>query len=440
MKKMSSLHVDVKDPVSVMDKIAKIKKHPNQSRWTVFSEKGKPMGTYNSHKAAKKRLRQIEFFKHKKINNILEPIFHGDKPSFLEVEIKTTKLKNIYKENNMKNNLYKLAKNLKMIHHEEEADDIMDLAKSIQTSSSETEFVKDIENSDDKQLDIKENVSLSSLTIMLSYLRAMQAWFHGAHHVTGGEGFAGDHTDLYTRIYEAILEDYDAAAEKAVGLSDESLACPIKVMDQANKIIAKFKSPCNLNATEIAKHGYDIIMKYLKFLDYLYKNLEESEELTLGLDDFIMAMANDYETFAYLLKQRSSDSKKNKKIAGFNDQQFLELKKNPNIVQDTSTDMPDLMHESSYSGVCPITKEEFRKGMLKILNEKFEWIKDIVNITWEIDRDSSYYVWNFTMIFSNGDPNSRGTAWLANDLDLSASPLKVIRSGQVKTYYIRWEW
>ena len=102
--------------------------------------------------------------------------------------------------------------------------------------------------------------------------------------------------------------------------------------------------------------------------------------------------------------------------------------------------MPDLMHESSYSGVCPITKEEFRKGMLKILNEKFEWIKDIVNITWEIDRDSSYYVWNFTMIFSNGDPNSRGTAWLANDLDLSASPLKVIRSGQVKTYYIRWEW
>jgi len=433
--------VVAKKSAVVIIRTAKIKKHPKQNKWTVYSEKGRSMGTYDSLGAAKKRLGQIEFFKHKnKINNILEPKFHGKKPSFLDVEIKQASITEPPLGEEMKNNLYKLAKNLKMIHHEEEADDIMDLAKSIQTSSSETEFVKDIENSDDKQSDIEENLSLSSLTVMLSYLRAMQAWFHGAHHVTGGEGFAGDHTDLYTRIYEAILEDYDAAAEKAVGLSDESLACPIKVMNQANKIIAKFKSPCNLNATEIAKHGYNIIMKYLKFLDYLYKNLEESEELTLGLDDFIMAMANDYETFAYLLKQRSSDSRKNKKIAGFNDQDFLELKKNPNIVQDTSTDMPNLMHESSYSGVCPITNEEFRKGMLKILNEKFEWIKDIINITWKIDDDSPHYVWKFTMIFSNGDLNTEGTAWLAKDLDLSASPLRVIRSGKVKTYYIRWEW
>ena len=35
--------------------------------------------------------------------------------------------------------------------------------------------------------------------------------------------------------------------------------------------------------------------------------LKKKNLLTLGLDDFIMGMANDYETFVYLLKQRSSD-------------------------------------------------------------------------------------------------------------------------------------
>lgn len=293
---------------SVMDKLAKIKKHPHKNEWTVYSEKGRRMGTYKSISAAKNRLRQIEFFKHQKNNNILEPSFHGEKPSFLDVEIKEASLI-LNMEKKMKNNLYKLAKKLKMIDHEEEADDVMDLAKSIQTSSSETEFVKDLQEPADDDHYIGGDVSQASLTVMLSYLRAMQAWFHGAHHVTGGEGFAGDHTDLYTRIYEAILEDYDAAAEKAVGLADESLACPIKVMAHANKIISRFKSPCDLSAVEIARHGHHIVMKYLKFLDYLYEGLEKRGELTLGLDDFIMAMANSYETFAYLLKQRSSDYK-----------------------------------------------------------------------------------------------------------------------------------
>lgn len=309
---MAAIYASARESVSAMDKIAKIKKHPNQNKWTVYSEKGKPMGTYQSQEAAKKRLRQIEFFKHKKINNIIEPVFHGNKPSFLEVEIKEASLITHSMGNKMRDNLYKLAKKLKMINYDEEADDIMDLAKSVRTSSSETEFVKDLQeepSDEDSDLNVDSDVAQASLTVMLSYLRAMQAWFHGAHHVTGGEGFAGDHTDLYTRIYEAMIEDYDGAAEKAVGLADESLACPIKVMDHANKIISKFQSPCDLSAIEIAKHGYHIILKYLKFLDHLYETLDEKDELTLGLDDFIMAMANDYETFAYLLKQRSSDYK-----------------------------------------------------------------------------------------------------------------------------------
>ncbi len=34
--------------------------------WRVYSEDGKNLGTYHSEEGAKKRLRQVEYFKHKK--------------------------------------------------------------------------------------------------------------------------------------------------------------------------------------------------------------------------------------------------------------------------------------------------------------------------------------------------------------------------------------
>lgn len=48
-----------------MIKLSYIRKLTN-GKYRVFSEKGKNMGTFDSLKAAKKRLQQIEFFKHKK--------------------------------------------------------------------------------------------------------------------------------------------------------------------------------------------------------------------------------------------------------------------------------------------------------------------------------------------------------------------------------------
>jgi hypothetical protein len=49
--------------LSTLYKIAYIKKMPN-GKYRVLSEAGKNLGTYTSRKAAKKRLRQVEYFKH----------------------------------------------------------------------------------------------------------------------------------------------------------------------------------------------------------------------------------------------------------------------------------------------------------------------------------------------------------------------------------------
>lgn len=49
---------------SGFEKISFIKKY--KGKWQVVSKKGKPLGTYDTKEDAEKRLRQIEFFKHKK--------------------------------------------------------------------------------------------------------------------------------------------------------------------------------------------------------------------------------------------------------------------------------------------------------------------------------------------------------------------------------------
>jgi len=49
-------------------KLAYIKKLPN-SKWRVMSENGKNLGTFDTQEAAKKRLKQVEMFKHFKKKN-----------------------------------------------------------------------------------------------------------------------------------------------------------------------------------------------------------------------------------------------------------------------------------------------------------------------------------------------------------------------------------
>jgi DNA-binding ferritin-like protein len=204
----------------------------------------------------------------------------------------------------MKNHLVKLSSKLKSLNIKV-AEEVEELAESIETSNSKTPLVQDLK---EKISNVEDSNDLELVLVsMMSYVRAMHTWFHGAHHVTGGTGFAGDHSSLYSRIYEDIQGDFDDVAEKAVGLVGEEAACPVRIMQNAAKIIAKYKSPCDLSADEIADEGLSIIESYLKFLEKAYQMLKKKNLLTLGLDDFIMSMANDYETFVYLLKQRSSD-------------------------------------------------------------------------------------------------------------------------------------
>ena len=139
----------------------------------------------------------------------------------------------------------------------------------------------------------------------ISTTRAIHLWFHGAHNVTRGTGFAGDHVSLYGRIYQEIQEDIDGLIEKSVGLTqNEELACPIAITVRAGEILSNYPSPTSLTSLSIASCGLQLLEAYLELLKMIFESLESSDDLSLGLNDYIMAHANKYETFIYLLQQR----------------------------------------------------------------------------------------------------------------------------------------
>ena len=135
--------------------------------------------------------------------------------------------------------------------------------------------------------------------------RAMIAWYHAAHHVTKGTGFGGDHVNIYGEIYTQLDEDLDMIVEKGIGLTgDETLADPVSSLSLAATMLAQYPMAANQDAEMIACSAFEISKKYITFLEGIYSQFDACG-MSLGLDDLLQGLANQYETYVYLLQQRS---------------------------------------------------------------------------------------------------------------------------------------
>ena len=138
--------------------------------------------------------------------------------------------------------------------------------------------------------------------------RAMIAWFHAAHHVTKGTGFGGDHVNIYGRIYTELEEDFDGIVEKGLGLTgDETLADPMAILSCAANQLSMYPQPSNQSAEMISCSAFELSKMYVAFLDATYRQFDASGCMSLGLDDMVMGLANKYETYVYLLQQRTRE-------------------------------------------------------------------------------------------------------------------------------------
>ena len=138
-----------------------------------------------------------------------------------------------------------------------------------------------------------------ALCDLLAALRALQQLHQTTHWVVHGEPFYGDHL-LYQRLYEAMGDEFDTLAEKVVAYFDEASVDLLSQLDRMEEIAAKWDmaTDCHVERTLIAeRHLQDLIKK-------AYDLISSNGEMSLGLDDYLMALANNHETNIYLIQQK----------------------------------------------------------------------------------------------------------------------------------------
>ena len=141
---------------------------------------------------------------------------------------------------------------------------------------------------------------MNQLLQLLAILQGIR-WSHQtAHWKMKGAPFYGDHL-LFQRLYEALDPEIDMLAEKLAGTYGSEALHNLSLMSDAHRFIAGHAGDMDMYACALAME------EHLQFaLKLAYSELKESGELSLGMDDFLMATASSHETSLYLLRQRSS--------------------------------------------------------------------------------------------------------------------------------------
>ena len=140
---------------------------------------------------------------------------------------------------------------------------------------------------------------------MIGSFKAVEMWMHSAHHLTKGPAFVANHELLYGRIYQTASEDFDKLVEKLIyQLNDEQCACPLIVSSITSEILSRYESPANLPDAEISMNALVLIVDHIKGIETLRRRLHEEGSLSLGMDDFLTATCNQYESYAYMINQK----------------------------------------------------------------------------------------------------------------------------------------
>lgn len=143
-------------------------------------------------------------------------------------------------------------------------------------------------------------VSQALLQQLLAILRAIH-WSHWtAHWQVKGTPSYGDHL-LFERLYGALAEEIDGLAEKLVAFYGVEAVSAEASIDITHQFIAAYDKG---GVGDVYKRALMMELHLQNALKRVYEAVKGSGEMSLGLDDFIMAVANTHETHVYLLRQR----------------------------------------------------------------------------------------------------------------------------------------
>lgn len=141
---------------------------------------------------------------------------------------------------------------------------------------------------------------LDLLLLSLAMLRAQHWLLWNTHWTVRGENFYQLHL-LFQRLYDedGLDDEIDTLAEKIVGFFGSAAIDPKQQMFEAagwlDRWCKKSEDPI-LRALAAEEHLQEV-------LSQVYEAIENQGVMTMGLDDFIMALASRHETAQYLLQQ-----------------------------------------------------------------------------------------------------------------------------------------
>jgi DNA-binding ferritin-like protein len=134
---------------------------------------------------------------------------------------------------------------------------------------------------------------------LLAILRAIH-WSHWTTHwQVKGTPFYSDHL-LFERLYTDLLGEIDDLAEKIVAYYGSEAVAPAANISAAHQFISAYDK----SGADPYKRALMMELHLQNALKSVYDSVTSSNEMSLGLDDYLMAVANLHETHIYLLRQR----------------------------------------------------------------------------------------------------------------------------------------
>lgn len=140
-----------------------------------------------------------------------------------------------------------------------------------------------------------KTATIGLLNDYIAMLRLVNLIHQHGHWKCKGPEFYGNHL-LFERLYDNSSARVDVAAEKLIGLyGNGSLK-----HDTQTKLINKMNK---YTSDDHIQNSIDAEKTFITIAEDLYNRVKEIGEMTLGLDDMIMAQSSEAETSVYLLEQ-----------------------------------------------------------------------------------------------------------------------------------------
>lgn len=132
---------------------------------------------------------------------------------------------------------------------------------------------------------------------ILCQIRAMQLFYHNAHHMVKGPLFPGDH-GLFGSFYTELDGQYDSVGERFIGLFGQPL--------ELSKILVKVYNKVNSLPSEVNENKDFFIagLELEKQLCSMCEHLDKTPDATSGLRQLIGNIADVCEARQYKIKQR----------------------------------------------------------------------------------------------------------------------------------------